>query len=87
MQEIFSDDSKTLEDDIIFAAKKFAGHQECVVNARVFSYAYDVALDEINTYFDENKKKLHSLKEILKNEKYRTYLSHIRRLSHAMRWS
>lgn len=78
---------KNLENDIIFAAKKFAGHQECVVNAKVFSYAYDVALEEMNTYFDENKKHFYSLKQILNNENYRTYLSHIRRLSHAMRWS
>jgi len=58
-----------------------------VINARVFLYAYDVALDEINDYFDKNKSKLHSLKELLKNDNYKNYLSHIRRLSHAMRWS
>ena len=87
MKNIFWEKNKNLEKDIIFAAKKFAGHQECAVNARVFSYAYDVALEEINNYFDENKNKLYSLNQILNNEKYRTYLSHIRRLSHAMRWA
>ncbi len=87
IKNISEDKTKWYENDIIFAAKKFAGHQECVVNAKVFSYAYDVALDEINTYFDENKKKIYSLQQILKNDKYRTYLSHIRRLSHAMRWA
>jgi len=87
MQKTFQEEWKNLEKDIIFAAKKFAWHQECAVNARVFSYAYDVALDEINNYFDDNKNKLYSLKQILNNEKYRTYLSHIRRLSHAMRWA
>ena len=87
IRKVSEETTKSYENDIIFAAKKFAWHQECVVNAKVFSYAYDVALDEINTYFDENKKKIYSLEQILKNDNYRTYLSHIRRLSHAMRWA
>ena len=87
IKEILLDKSNRIENRIIESAKKFAWHQECVINARVFLYAYDVALDEINDYFDKNKSKLHSLKELLKNDNYKNYLSHIRRLSHAMRWS
>jgi len=87
MKQVFSDKTKKIEDDIINAAKKFAWHQECVINARVFLYAYDVALGEINSYLNENKNKLFCLRELLKNDNYKNYLSHIRRLSHAMRWS
>jgi len=85
LKEILNDKSDRLENKIIESAKKFAGHQECVINARVFLYAYDVALEEINNYLDKNK--VESLNKILKNDDYKNYLSHIRRLSHAMRWS
>ncbi len=87
IKKIFSNKKDSLENRIVSWAKKFAWHQECVINARVFLYAYDVALDEINSYLEENKDKLFSLKELLKNDNYKNYLSHIRRLSHAMRWS
>lgn len=87
IKEAFSNKEDSLENRIILWAKKFAWHQECVINARVFLYAYDVALDEIDNYLENNKDKLYSLKELLKNDNYKNYLSHIRRLSHAMRWS
>jgi len=87
IETILLDKSDRIENRIIQSAKKFAGHQECVINARVFLYAYDVALSEINSYFDKNKDKLYSLKQLLKSDNYKNYLSHIRRLSHAMRWS
>ena len=44
-------------------------------------------MKEIDLYFEENKNKLFSLDQLLKKDNYKNYLSHIRRLSHAMRWS
>jgi putative hydrolase of HD superfamily len=76
-----------LEDEIILSAKKFAWYQECVINSRVFLYAYDVAMEQIKEYLEEHKNNLYSLRELLKNDNYKNYLSHIRRLSHSMRWS
>ena len=87
MKNIFSDNTKTLEDEIINSAKKFAWYQECVINSRVFLYAYDVAMEQIKEYLEEHKNNLYSLRELLKNDNYKNYLSHIRRLSHSMRWS
>jgi 5'-deoxynucleotidase YfbR-like HD superfamily hydrolase len=87
MKNIFSDNTKTLEDEIINSAKKFAWYQECVINSRVFLYAYDVAMEQIKDYLEEHKNNLYSLRELLKNDNYKNYLSHIRRLSHSMRWS
>lgn len=74
-----------LEDEIILASKKFAGYNECIINSRVFLYTYDVALEEINSFF--NNTKLLSIKELLKNDSYKIYLWHIRRLSHCKRWA
>ncbi len=87
MKDILSMNDRILEDNIILAAKKFAWYQECLINSRVFLYAYDVAMDQIRDYLEENKSKLYSLRELLKNDNYKNYLSHIRRLSHSMRWS
>lgn len=84
---LWNKENNSIEDKIILWAKKFAWHHECVINARVFLSSYDVALDEIDSYLENNRNKLFSLNELLKNDKYKTYLSHIRRLSHAMRWS
>ncbi len=87
MQKILSDNSKKIEDEIILSAKKFAWYQECVINSRVFLYAYDVAMEQIKEYLELHKKNLFSLRELLKNDNFKIYLSHIRRLSHSMRWS
>ena len=87
IKEILSDNSKTLEDDIILAAKKFAWYNECLVNSRVFLFTYDVAMEQIKDYLEKNKKKLYSLWQLIKNDDYKKYLGHIRRLSHCKRWS
>jgi 5'-deoxynucleotidase YfbR-like HD superfamily hydrolase len=44
-------------------------------------------LKEINNNLEKDKIFLFSLNEILNNKDYEKYLSHIRRLSHSMRWS
>ena len=38
IKEIFYNDSDSIENRIISGAKKFAWHQECVINARVYFY-------------------------------------------------
>jgi len=87
MEKVLSAKDKKLEDSIILAAKKYAWYNECLVNSRVFLYTYDVAMDQIMAYLDENKTKLYSLWELMKNDDYKKYLWHIRRLSHCKRWS
>jgi hypothetical protein len=44
-------------------------------------------MEQIKDYLEEHKNNLYSLRELLKNDNYKNYLSHIRRLSHSMRWS
>jgi len=73
MKNISADNSKILEDEIINSAKKFAGYQECVINSRVFLYAYDVAMEQIKDYLEEHKNNLYSLRELLKNDNYKNY--------------
>ena len=87
IKAIFSKEDKNIEDDIISSAKKFAWYHECLVNSRVFLFTYDVAMEQIQEYLENNKKKLYSLWVLLENDNYKKYLWHIRRLSHAERWS
>lgn len=87
MKKILWATDKKLENEIILASKKFAGYNECLVNSRVFLFTYDVAMDQIQDYFDKNKSKLHCLKQLVNNDDYKKYLGHIRRLSHCKRWS
>ncbi|MDD3646529.1 MAG: HD domain-containing protein [Candidatus Gracilibacteria bacterium] len=87
MKKILGATDKKLENEIILASKKFAGYNECLVNSRVFLFTYDVAMDQIQDYFDKNKSKLHCLKQLVNNDDYKKYLGHIRRLSHCKRWS
>ncbi|MCP4523771.1 MAG: HD domain-containing protein [Candidatus Gracilibacteria bacterium] len=72
---------------IIEAAKKFASQRECIINARVFSEVYDKTLHIINGELDVLREKVPSLDILMDNESYITYLSHIRGLSHSMRWN
>jgi len=81
------DESKTLELDIIFAAKKYAAYRECLVNEKVFSDMYEVPLKGLIISLEEQRKKLKSLDILLGNDNYVKFLSHIRRLSHSLRWN
>ena len=87
IKKILWDKSDRIENKIILWAKNYAWLKECQVNAKIFDYAFDIALEEINQSLNFLKKDLFSLNEILINENYQKYLTHIRRLSHAMRWS
>lgn len=87
INNILNEKNKELEDNLIIAAKKFAWYHECLVNSRVFLFTYDVAMNQIQDYLEKNKKNLYSLKILLENDNYKKYLWHIRRLSHATRWS
>lgn len=87
MKEILSDSSKVLENKIIKASKKFAWLQEASINSKVFIYAYNVPLKQIEEFLETERKDLISLNQLLDSEKYKNYLWHIRRLSHSMRWS
>ena len=80
------DDSKELELLIIEAAKKYAGHRECTINSRVYSEVYEKTLTVITWELEVTRKKLESLDELLSNENYEKYLSHVRGLSHSFRW-
>lgn len=72
---------------IIDCAKKYAGLNECLVNSKIYDDIYEVPLNEINSFLTQKRLELKSLDTLLKNENYKRYLSHIRRLSHSMRWS
>ncbi len=81
------DNTKTLELSIIDASKKYAWFMECSVNSKVFSDMYDVPLNQIRHDLEEKRKTLKSLDLLWNNENYKKYLTHIRRLSHSMRWN
>lgn len=87
IKDTFSDNDKELELSIIYAAKKYAWYKECLVNSKVFSDMYWIPLNTINSQLENLRKDLHSLDILLSNDNYIKYLSHIRRLSHSMRWN
>ncbi|MDP2395724.1 MAG: hypothetical protein Q8S84_01510 [bacterium] len=60
---------------------------ECSVNSKVFSDMYDVPLNQIRHDLEEKRKTLKSLDLLWNNDNYKKYLTHIRRLSHSMRWN
>jgi len=87
MKNTLKDNSNTLELTIIEASKKYAWFMECNINSAVFPDMYEVPLNQINISLEDLRHKLSSLNILLKNENYKKYLSHIRRLNHSMRWT
>ncbi|QFR38729.1 HD domain-containing protein [Candidatus Gracilibacteria bacterium 28_42_T64] len=87
MENTINDNSKTIELDIIFAAKKYAAYRECLVNEKVYSDMYEVPLKGLIISLEKQRKKLKSLDILLGNDNYIKFLSHIRRLSHSLRWN
>jgi putative hydrolases of HD superfamily len=93
LEEIKSDiesileSEKKQEDIIIQAARKYSAWCECKVNARVYDEIFEVPLEKIQEQLDSLRSELSSLTELLENENFQKYLSHIRRLSHSIRWS
>ncbi len=77
---------KELELSIIEASKKYAWFIECKINEKVFWDIYEVPLSQIHLSLEDKRKDLVSLDMLLKNDNYKKYLTHIRRLSHSMRW-
>jgi len=86
MKTVLDSTSHDLELEIIDAARKYSGLQECIINSKVFPQVYDVPMEEINAEISHKKKTLTSLKILMNNENYKTYLSQIRRLTHSKRW-
>lgn len=87
IKEVMENESFQTEILIIQWAKRIAGWKESEVNAKIFTEIYEIPVREIKKSLDESAQKLESMKELLENEKYLKYLSHIRRLSHCMRWN
>lgn len=87
IKNVLNNKAKTLELNIINMSKRFVSYKECQVNHKVFTDIYENALKEIEKWFEEDIKNLKSVWELLKNDNYMKYLSHIRRLSHSMRWN
>jgi len=78
---------KVLELSIINVSKKYAWFFECKINSVVFSDMYDVPLTQIKDDLIKYRKELKSLDLLMDNDNYKKYLSHIRRLSHSLRWN
>lgn len=87
MKNVMENTSFETELLIIESAKKIAWWKESEVNAKIFSDIYEIPLREIKKWLEESAQKLTSMKELLENEDYLKYLSHIRRLSYCMRWN
>lgn len=87
IKETLNNTWNILELSIIEASKKYAWYMECKINEKVFSDMYDVPLTQITINLEEKRKTLKSLDILLNNDNYKKYLTHIRRLSHSMRWN
>jgi len=87
IEKTFLDNSKQNELDIIYASKKFVWYKECEINSKVFSDMYDIPLRSITSELELLRNNLKSLDILLSNDNYLKYLSHIRRLSHSIRWN
>lgn len=82
-----NDNTKKLELKIIKASKRYAWYHECLINSTVFRDMYEVPLNTIKIDLEKQKLELKSLNILLENDNYLKYLSHIRRLSHSLRWN
>lgn len=87
IQVTLNENTKSLENKIILAAKKYAGYIECSMNHRVYTEVYENILIEMQSELNEQAWELGSLKELLNNGGYKKYLLHIRGLSQSMRWN
>ena len=86
MKDVLNDTSHKLELKIIDAARNYSGLQECIINSKVFPDVYDIPTKEIQLELTLLKQDLVSLEILMDSDKYKTYLSQIRRLSHSQRW-
>jgi putative hydrolases of HD superfamily len=79
--------SKEREDLIIQAARKYSAWCECKVNAQVYEESFEIPMNLIKKELDELSKNLASINYLMKHTDSQKYLTHIRRLSHSIRWS
>lgn len=87
IKNILEDNSKILELNILKASKKYAWYIECKINQKVYDEMYDVPMMEIQKSLKKYEEILPSFKELMNNKDYQRYISHLRRLSHSMRWN
>lgn len=87
IKEVLENKDKILELNILKASKKYAWYIECKVNQKVYEDMYEVPMAEIMLWLEKYKEILPSFKTLLNNSNYQKYLSHLRRLSHSMRWN
>jgi hypothetical protein len=87
MQDTINDNSSRIENTIIIASKKYAGFLEASTNHTVYDAIYELPLEQLKTSLKKYRKKLSSLETLLSHKHYKKYLTQVRRLSHAMRWS
>lgn len=87
IRNVLEDNSKTLELNILKASKKYAWYIECKINQKVYDDMYDVPMLEIQKSLKKYEEILPSFKELMNNKDYQRYISHLRRLSHSMRWN
>ena len=86
-EDIIFWETKSREDMLIYAAKKYVWYTEALPNARIFPEMYEIYMQEMDTELNMLSEKLSSLHELRNNQKYQKYLSHIYRLSFSMRWN
>lgn len=87
IKNILNDTQHTLEHKIISAAKEYSAYRECLVNQKVFEDMYEVPFRSIQKQLEQLRGELRSFDVLLGNDNYIKFLSHIRRLSHSMRWN
>lgn len=87
IKNVLEDNSKILELNILKASKKYAWYIECKINQKVYDEMYDVPMMEIQKSLKKYEEILPSFKELMNNKDYQKYISHLRRLSHSMRWN
>jgi len=87
MKSVLTGTGNEKENMICVAAKKYVGHFEAAMNAKVHSFIYEVPLSHMEEEFQEMEWELMSLATLRKDENLQKYLSHIFRLSYAMRWN
>lgn len=87
IKNVVEDKSHHLESQLFYAAKKYVWHVEAATNARVFPEMYEVPSHDIESSLENISQRLPSLAFLLEDTKSQKYLSHIQRLSFAMRWN
>lgn len=78
---------RVIEDQVFLAAKKYVGYFEAQTNEKVFPFMYEVPLYELKKSFSDLSGELVSFRNLLHDQNSQKYLTHIYRLTFAMRWN